>query len=238
MIANRWNRTRIDRRRVLEGLGALTLAGYGERCLGALGAGASDTSGSAALSCVVTPTATEGPYFVDRALKRSDLTSGTRAPAVIDGLPLALSVQVYRVSDTGCAPLVGAQVDLWHADAAGAYSDLAPEGTVGERYLRGYQLTDEAGAARFTTIYPGWYRGRTPHIHFKVRGEGFEFTSQWYFDDAISDQVFAAAPYSRRGKRTRRNDSDYLFDRRLLLALRQNAAGPGYVGTSSIGLRI
>ena len=235
MISRPLNYIPINRRRMLEGLGALALLGYNARRASAL---TSPTADTGAMSCVVTPTATEGPYFVDEALNRSDLTSGTRAPAVIEGMPLALNVSVYRVTDAGCTPVVGAKVDLWHADAAGVYSDLAREGTRGENYLRGYQLTDSTGAAHFTTIYPGWYRGRTPHIHFKVRGERFEFTSQWYFDDAISDAVFAAAPYNRRGTRTRRNGGDYLFDRRMLLALNRNELGPGYLGAASIGVRI
>ncbi len=229
MIRKRLEPIHVDRRRVLEGLGALTLTGYAGRCLGA---GAADSS--TAPSCVVTPTATEGPFFVDGTLNRSDLTAGARGPAVAGGMPLALNVSVYRVSGTACAPLVGAQVDLWHSGIDGAYS----EGTRDESYLRGHQLTDSTGAAHFTTIYPGWYRGRTPHIHFKVRGERFEFTSQWYFDDAISDKVFAVEPYSRRGTRTRRNGSDFLFERRLLLALEQNDLGPGYLGAASIGLKI
>jgi protocatechuate 3,4-dioxygenase beta subunit len=231
------NSVRIDRRQILETLGALSLIGYGERCFGAL-TGETDTSAPAIPACVVTPTATEGPYFVDDALNRSDLTAGTRAPAVVEGVPLALNLGVFHVSAAGCVPLVGAQVDLWHADAAGVYSNLSGEGTRDERYLRGYQLTDSTGAAHFTTIYPGWYRGRTPHIHFKVRGQGFEFTSQWYFDDVISDQVFARPPYSERGARSRRNGDDFLFERRLLLTVRQNDLGPGYLGAAAIGLKI
>ena len=161
-----------------------------------------------------------------------------RIGAHVRALPLALNLTVYRVAASGCVPLVGAQVDLWHADAAGVYSNLAREGTPDERYLRGYQLTDSTGAAHFTTIYPGWYRGRTPHIHFKIRGQGYEFTSQWYFDDAISDQVFTAAPYSDRGTRARRNADDFLFERRMLLALRKNELGAGYLGAASIGLKV
>jgi protocatechuate 3,4-dioxygenase beta subunit len=228
---------RIDRRQMLQAFGAVSLIGYGQRCLGgALAATAADSTPGL---CVVTPTATEGPYFVDGALHRSDLTAGTREPAVVQGTPLALNVNVSRMRASSCEPIVGAQVDLWHASAAGVYSNLTREGTPDERYLRGYQLTDSTGAAHFTTIYPGWYSGRTPHIHFKVRGKGFEFTSQWYFDDAISDQVFAASAYSGRGARTRRrNGEDFLFERRLLLALSPNKLGPGYLGTASIGLRI
>ncbi|HSC07481.1 MAG TPA: hypothetical protein VLD59_11700 [Steroidobacteraceae bacterium] len=225
----------IGRREILQAFGAVSLIGYGQRCLGgAIAATASDAS----RLCVVTPSATEGPYFVDHALHRSDLTAGTRLPAVVRALPLALNLNVYRVAASGCVPLVGAQVDLWHADAEGVYSNLAREGTPDERYLRGYQLTDSTGAAHFTTIYPGWYRGRTPHIHFKIRGKGYEFTSQWYFDDAISDQVFTTAPYSDRGTRARRNADDFLFERRMLLALRKNELGAGFLGAASIGLKI
>jgi protocatechuate 3,4-dioxygenase beta subunit len=226
----------MDRRQVLRGLGALPLAGYGERCLSALAA--NEPGSTAAAACVVTPAATEGPFFIDDAFNRSDLTSGTRAPAVIGGMPLALNVNVQRVRGIDCTPLVGARIDLWHSDADGVYSAPAGEGTPGESYLRGYQVTDSTGAAHFTTIYPGWYRGRTPHIHFKVRGEGFEFTSQWYFDDAISDEVFTAPPYSRRGARTRRNGGDFLFDRRMLLALQQNKLGAGYLAAAAIGIRV
>ncbi len=87
---------------------------------------------------------------------------------------------------------MGAIVDIWHCDAAGVYSDATDPGfnTVGKKFLRGYQVTDANGGVQFTTIYPGWYRGRTVHIHFKVRakaksGQSYEFTSQLYFDDAI-----------------------------------------------------
>ncbi len=230
---------RIERRRLLGSLGAFTLLSYAGRAmdLGSPWPSAKDGGRSAALSCVVTPSATEGPYFVDEALHRSDLTSGTRASAVLNGLPLALRVSVYRVSDSTCSPLAAAQIDVWHADAAGVYSDLAPEATVGEKYLRGYQLTDAAGAASFTTIYPGWYPGRTPHIHFKVRTGDFEFTSQWFFDDDVSDLVYAAAPYSDRGPRNRRNGNDRLYKSPLLLALERGSANAGYLGTFAIGLQ-
>lgn len=233
------NGSYFDRRRVLESLGAFTLLSYAGRGMSTDSPrpGPSDRGSSGALSCVVTPSATEGPYFVDEALNRSDLRSGTRAPAVLNGLPLALEVSVYRASDAACSPLAGAQIDVWHADAAGVYSDLAPEGTVGEKYLRGYQLTDASGAASFTTIYPGWYSGRTPHIHFKVRTGNVEFTSQWFFDDEVSDLVYAAAPYSNRGPRNRRNGSDRIYKSPLLLPLERGAANAGYVGKFSIGLK-
>lgn len=232
------NSIRFDRRRVIESLGALTLVGYAGRSLSIdrLAPNVDVPDGFKALSCVVTPSATEGPYFIDESLQRSDLTSGTTRPAVLNGVPLTLRVGVYRVGRDGCAALEGAQVDVWHADAAGVYSGIGPQMSVGEKYLRGYQRTDAGGSATFRTIYPGWYPGRTPHIHFKVRRGEQEFTSQWFFDDEISDLVYATAPYSGRGGHTRRNASDRIYRSALLLALEKDAATAGYVGSFSIGL--
>jgi protocatechuate 3,4-dioxygenase beta subunit len=103
-------------------------------------------------------------------------------------------------------------------------------------------MTDGGGAARFTTIYPGWYPGRAVHVHFKVRvmagpALGHEFTSQLYFDDAISDRVFTRRPYSARGKGFVRNNDDGLFRRggtRLLVALGESRGG--YAGEFSVGI--
>jgi len=233
------NRIRINRRRVLETLGAFTLASYAGRSLsvGPPVPGANGPGSSGALSCVATPSATEGPYFVDEALHRSDLTSGTTEPAVVNGLPLTLRIGVYRVTSGDCSVLDGAQVDVWHANSAGVYSDVRPQRTVGEKYLRGYQLTDSGGEAIFATIYPGWYPGRAPHIHFKVRKDDFEFTSQWYFDDAVTDGVYSASPYDARSGRRTRNANDWIYKSSLLLALEQDSAKAGYVGTFSIGLK-
>jgi protocatechuate 3,4-dioxygenase beta subunit len=84
--------------------------------------------------------------------------------------------------------------------------------TEGQKWLRGYQVTDANGVAQFTTIYPGWYSGRAVHIHFKIRtsleDNGYEFTSQFFFGDSLSDQVFANAPYTSKGQRDRLNDDD------------------------------
>lgn len=195
--------------------------------------------------CVVRPEQTEGPYFVDERLHRSDLrldpTNGTITP----GVPLELTLLVSRLTGTACSPLAGAQVDVWQCDHRGVYSDVRdPQfDTVGHKFLRGYQITDDEGRARFRTIYPGWYRGRTVHIHFKVRSpaaqaRGYEFTSQVYFDDALTDRVFAAAPYADRGPRNRRNAQDGIFRRggdRLMLALEPSDAG--YAGAFALALQ-
>src|SRR5262249_15616362 len=141
----------------------------------------------------------------------------TRA-SVLDAEPLRLQLGVYAVDGASCTPLSGVQVDIWHADALGVYSDLQAQSTVGQTFLRGYQLTDANGAIAVQTIYPGWYPGRTVHIHFKVRtfsasgAATFEFTSQLFFDDALTDAVFANAPYDSRGQRDTRNAADMVYN--------------------------
>ena len=115
-----------------------------------------------ALACVASPEQTEGPYFVDERLNRSDIRSDPSDGSVREGLPLTLSLVVSSVAAGKCAPLAGAMVDVWHCDAAGVYSDVQDPGfsTDGHDFLRGYQLTDADGRATFTTVYPGWYAGR------------------------------------------------------------------------------
>lgn len=194
--------------------------------------------------CVVRPEQTEGPYFVHERLRRSDIRSDPATGAVKAGVPLRVTFRVSGVSGNRCTPLPGAQVDVWHCDAAGAYSDVRDAGgsTLGQKFLRGYQVTDANGAVTFTTIYPGWYPGRTVHIHFKIRTEpqakrGKEFTSQIYFDDALTDRIFAQAPYASRGRRSARNETDGLFrrgGRQLMIALQED--GRGYAGTFDLGL--
>ncbi len=170
-------------------------------------------------SCVVRPEQMEGPYFVDQALERSDIRSDPANGTVKEGLPLILTFNVSRIGDS-CTPLEGAQVDIWQCDALGVYSGVRDPGfdTSGQRFLRGYQLTDASGVARFTTIYPGWYGGRAVHIHFKIRttpaaSSGYVFTSQLYFDDAVTDRVHSRQPYAAKGTRNRRNDADGIFRR-------------------------
>jgi protocatechuate 3,4-dioxygenase beta subunit len=123
-------------------------------------------------ACVVTPALTEGPYFVDEMLNRSDIRSDPGSGEVRDGAELTLTLNVYHVTNS-CGPLEGATVDLWHCDAQGVYSDVTDNAedfqTVGQKFLRGYQTTDSSGQVKFTTIYPGWYQGRATHVHFKVR---------------------------------------------------------------------
>lgn len=196
-------------------------------------------------ACIARPRQMEGPYFVDVGLNRSDIRPDPATGAVKPGVPLQLDFRVSRMSAGACAPLPDAQVEVWQCDAGGVYSGVRDSGfdTTGQKFLRGYQVTGRTGAARFTTIYPGAYPGRTVHIHFLIRsarasGGRDEFTSQLYFDDALTDRVLAQAPYARRGSRTPRNAGDGLFRQggaQLLLAVREQ--GQGYAATFDIALQ-
>ncbi len=198
-------------------------------------------------ACVVTPQETEGPYFVDEQLNRSDIRSDPATGAVKDGVPLSLQLVVSQADANGCTPLSGAVVDIWQCDALGVYSDVSDPGfqTAGQKFLRGSQTTDENGAVQFVTIYPGWYRGRTVHTHFKIRthpdaATGYEFTSQLYYDDALTDTVQAQAPYAAQGTRDTRNSNDGIYQSgggdQLLLDLQPTADGTGYSATFQVGV--
>jgi protocatechuate 3,4-dioxygenase beta subunit len=195
-------------------------------------------------ACVVKPQQTEGPYFIDERLNRSDIRSDPSDNSVKQGLPLRLVFQVSQISNNTCTPLKDAMIDVWHCDAEGVYSDVSDRrfNTIGKKFLRGYRVTSANGTAEFMTIYPGWYPGRTVHIHFKIRTnsvtqQGYEFTSQLYFNDAITDQVHTQAPYAAKGQRTQRNNQDGIFrggGEQLLLQLAKVAEG--YEGKFRIGL--
>jgi protocatechuate 3,4-dioxygenase beta subunit len=197
-------------------------------------------------NCVASPAQTEGPYFVDEHLNRSDIRSDPADGSVREGLPLTLKLMILSVTAGRCAPLTGATVDLWHCDVTGIYSDARDPGfnTMGKKFLRGYQVTDAGGSVQFTTIYPGWYEGRTVHLHFKVRGpadakRSYEFTSQLYFDDAFTDRVFARNPYAGRGRRTVRNREDGIFrdgGNRMILPVVES--GAGYTANFNVGLKL
>ncbi|WP_353473036.1 intradiol ring-cleavage dioxygenase [Salipiger sp. H15] len=158
--------------------------------------------------CMVMPEVTEGPYYLDEALLRSDITEGR------EGVPMRLRLQVVTAE---CAPVEGARVDVWHCDAAGNYSGYASQGsdgtndTEGETFLRGTQMTGADGVAEFRSIYPGWYRGRTTHVHYKVfLDERTVLTSQIFFPDALSQYLFQSVPpyNDRSAERDTMNGND------------------------------
>ena len=221
---------RIDRRSSLVRLGGLLVAASGG---GALLSGNADGGNRAvetgAVQCVLTPELTEGPYYINGENLRRDIREGH------PGSLLALRLTVLNAST--CKPIKGAAVDIWHADAAGNYSGFGSD-TSSRTFLRGIQKTDKNGLALFTTIYPGWYRGRAVHIHLKVHVSGnVVHTGQLFFPDLLTQAVYQAAPYSSRGNPDTPNASDSIFvngGKRGLLAPKKS--GAGYVGAIAMGV--
>ncbi len=196
-------------------------------------------------ACVVRPELTEGPYYVDEELNRSDIRSDPVGRQRAAGALLALTFNVSRAGGNVCEPLAGAIVDVWHCDAEGVYSDVSDGGfnTVGRKFLRGYQVTDSDGIARFTTIYPGLVSGpRRAHplqgpLRLRRRSSAYEFTSQLFFDDALTDQVHAAAPYSAKGQRDTRNSDDGIYGQGgSQLVLNTTQTSDGYAAVFDIAL--
>lgn len=194
-------------------------------------------------SCVVRPEMTEGPYFVDTQLNRSDIREEPSDGSLVEGIPLELTFYVSQVSPDGCVPLAGAIVDVWHCDSRGVYSGVRDPrfDTSQTSFLRGYQETDSDGIARFLTIYPGWYSGRAVHIHFKIRTPGaagsYDFTSQLFFDEEVTAQVFSQPPYAERGLADVSNAADGIFrNGGTQLLLTPTATADGHSATFDIGL--
>ena len=189
--------------------------------------------------CVLTPQATEGPFYFDPNQIRQNIVEDRV------GAPLRVAVRVMKMDD-GCAPLKDALVDLWHTDAEGLYSgyprQLGGQDTSGQTFLRGMQVTDSDGIALFDTIYPGWYPGRTVHIHFKVHYRDNTYvTSQFYFPDDFTDRVYSQAPYSDRPDRPTRNANDSILrgdpaERNLLASVTED--GDGYFSSITVAVTV
>ena len=203
-----------------------------------LGATDADAAGSSpnavsagVVSCVLAPEMTEGPYYVPGDKLRRTITEGK------PGVPLTLKLSVVDVST--CRVVKGAAIDVWHCDARGVYSETSVQGTEGLTFLRGIQRTNENGVATFRTIYPGWYPGRTVHIHVKVAlGGNVVHTGQLFFPDKLTDAVYRRSPYNRRPGRSTRNATDGIFGNgggRSMLRLTRS--GTGYVGTIAMGVQ-
>ena len=146
-------------------------------------------------------------------------------------------LQLRVVDASSCKAIKGASVDIWHCDASGAYSGV--QGSQGTTFLRGIQKTDAKGVATFKTIYPGYYPGRTVHIHVKVHlGGNVVHTGQLYFPDATTDTAYKAAPYASRPARAMRNAGDSIYrngGKRSQLTVRKRSAG-GYLGAIAMGV--
>jgi protocatechuate 3,4-dioxygenase beta subunit len=212
----------------LGGLFGLLLGAGGWKIAESDGAGPAAVA-SGEVACVLTPEQTEGPYYISGEKLRRDITEGKA------GVPLLLRLHVVDAST--CKPIEGAAVDIWHADALGVYSGFG-SGARSRTFMRGIQRTDANGLARFRSVYPGWYQGRTVHIHVKVHVAGnVVHTGQLYFPDSLTDKVFRRKPYNRRGKRTTRNANDSVFvngGKRSLLSLHKS--GSAYVASIAMGV--
>jgi protocatechuate 3,4-dioxygenase beta subunit len=226
-------------------------------------AAASDTpsSGTAASSsaseCETIPNETAGPYPADgsngvNVLKesgvvRGDIRSsfGDSAGGTAEGVPLTVTLTVVDAA-SGCGtPKAGAAVYLWHCDRAGDYS-LYTEGVTDENYLRGVQETDAKGQVTFTSIFPGCYTGRWPHIHFEVYGSledataatSITNTSQLAFPKDVCDTVYATDGYSRSVENLGRLslDSDMIFSDGYdhQLAAMEGSVDKGYTATLTV----
>jgi protocatechuate 3,4-dioxygenase beta subunit len=198
-------------------------------------------------TCILAPEQTQGPYYIAREKVRKDIRQGRQ------GTLLRLRLTV--VDATTCKPLKGAAADVWHCDAGGIYSGYesasqggAPGGGAGptdkDTFLRGIQLTNARGQAEFLTIYPGWYRGRTVHIHVKVHLGGANghvvHTGQLYFPESVTGKVYRTAAYKQRAAaRDTFNSTDSIYrdgGAQSLLHLQQDGKG-GYIGTITLGVR-
>lgn len=256
------NTEKINRRVVLASSAGAAAAGLAATRLGVRAQTAEDPLDAVEIApvCMLVAEMTEGPYYLEGDLVRRDITEGK------PGIPLLLKINVQDA--TACTPLVNAAVDIWHCDAQGYYSGVAsndpgPDAdaeTVSEVatqvFLRGVQMTDQEGNAEFATIYPGWYTGRTVHIHMKVYvgGEADEeyiggntaHVGQLFFDDLLSDQIYETAEaYGGRdnSQRTRNDDDNILGDHAdepgfmlTLTPIVDGSIDDGFIGTISLGV--
>ena len=217
----------ITRRQALVAAGALAAGAglVGSRLLGTAN-GATSSS-----QCVLSPELTEGPYYIDENLIRRDITEAK------EGLALQLRLTVEDAST--CKPIHRATVEVWHADATGNYSGFDGAATQ-TTYLRGGQRTNRNGLAIIDTIYPGWYQGRTPHIHLKVHvGGDVVHTGQLFFKTATSEAVYETGAYASHGEPDTTNASDNIYSSggsKSLLRLTKRSGG-GYRGAITLGVK-
>ena len=216
---------------ILKLAGVVAAAAGGRSFLGGDAEAGNKAIETGAVACVLTPEMTEGPYYISGEKLRRDIREGH------PGTRLDLELSVLNAKT--CKPIRNAAVDIWHADAAGNYSGFG-DSTSNRTFMRGIQKTDANGVARFTTVYPGWYMGRTVHIHVKVHvGGAVVHTGQLFFDDTLTDKVFTAAPYASREKRAVRNAQDSIYvngGKRSLLHVTKR--GAGYVGSIAMGVHV
>lgn len=231
---------RIGRREALGVLGAAAGAAIAAGCGGDSMTGSSDgggtTPGSGTAStngsCAVTPSETAGPFPSLTDMFRSDIREGKA------GTVLALTVKVVNAS-SACSPVAGANVEIWHVDAAGDYSQYGTQSRA--TFLRGIQTTNANGEVVFTTIYPGWYQGRATHIHVEVSIGGVSRkVSQIAFPETVNNTVHRSGAYASRGTNPMSNASDGIFADSLASELVTPLGDPsaGYTATFQVGVAV
>jgi protocatechuate 3,4-dioxygenase beta subunit len=212
-----------------------------------MGGGAALTGGEPALaaaSCTLTAEQEEGPYYLDLEKIRRDIRED------ISGILLDLRIAI--VDSSSCEPIEDVAVDIWHANPAGHYSGFAGEGTSGDTFLRGVQLTSSSGVARFLTVYPGWYQGRALHIHVKAhvggkasgrnyKGGHVAHTGQVFFKESVTAAVGKLSPYKSNSTVRTKNSGDRVYTEQgggMVSAKKRSSANirKGFVGTVTLAL--
>jgi protocatechuate 3,4-dioxygenase beta subunit len=221
--------TELKRRDVLKAAGGAGLAAvFGAKAFQFLG---DDAEAATTTTCLLTPEVTEGPYWVEENLTRRNITEGKA------GLPLVIRFTILNAKT--CTPIPNADVEIWHCDALGNYSAVNGATT---RYLRGHQKAGATGKAEFLTIFPGWYRGRTPHIHMKVSvGGNAVHTGQVFFNEAIQASVYRSGVYRSRGEADTSHAQDMIYaqaggSRAVVRLGRRPGGARGYLGKIMIGV--
>ncbi len=245
--------------------GGIAIAGYQSAyadTAATTGATATASATSGGGTCMtLMPSVTEGPYYLDGALVRKDITEGK------SGVPLTLRLTVVDATD-GCTPVPGAAVEIWHCDAWGYYSGYTTANPGGSApaesedgstaddntYLRGYQIANANGVVKFETIFPGWYTPRTCHIHLKVHTGGqkedgtyeggkVNYTGQLFFPDAIAEEIFTLEPYAKHVGSYTTLDNDMVYDGSgassgllTLDAVHKKDPSKGYKGSLTLGV--
>ena len=188
--------------------------------------------------CPPTPENEEGRHFVEHENVRSDLLEGESG--------VALELWIKIVTARTCTPVADALVNVWSANAAGKYSGLKREGTEGQMFLRGIQRTDAAGFVNFKTIYPGWYTGRPPHVHFRVDiphedGQSGRtiHTGQLFFPPDINEALRPVYPDNKHTFINNERDRVYLRQggHRGIVTL-EGSLEAGYAGTATIDVNV
>ncbi len=237
---------KMSRRDLIKGMGAMgALAMAGPltsliSCSTPNGSSSSTSSSTSNPDCVLAPEETQGPYYIQSSKVRQDITDGKK------GLPLDIVLTIVNAST--CQPIANAMVDLWHADSEGLYSAYPGQGdsrnidTSKETFLRGVQVTGSDGKVTFKTIYPGWYRGRTTHVHFKVHfNDNTLVTSQLYFPEDVNQTVYTSTLYKARGQKDTPNASDMVYlptnmGERTVLKMQKQ--GESYQASLTVGVAV